>query len=171
MENPRLTFASPTVITGDRSPVSLIAHELAHSWSGNLVTSSSHRDLWLNEGFTTYVESRIVEALYGREQADMENLTSRHELRAEFNESNRRLQILDLAPGTVQVQVFAEGYTQRRDLLQCDGGREEVDCPDQADRKNQQQMANRHDVCVSGARVAHARHCEPRRGRTRGSPQ
>ncbi len=99
MENPRLTFVSPTVITGDRSLVGLVAHELAHSWSGNLVTFSSNRDMWLNEGFTTYVESRIIEALYGRERADLENLTARNELRAEFTQANRALQSLVIPPG------------------------------------------------------------------------
>ncbi len=71
MENPRLTFATPTIIAGDRSLVSLIAHELAHSWSGNLVTNATWNDFWLNEGFTVYFENRIMEALYGKEQADM----------------------------------------------------------------------------------------------------
>jgi leukotriene-A4 hydrolase len=76
MENPRLSFITPTVIVGDKSLVSLIAHELAHSWSGNLVTNASWKDMWLNEGFTSYVENRIVEALFGEEQAAMENLIS-----------------------------------------------------------------------------------------------
>jgi aminopeptidase N len=69
MENPRLTFATPTVIAGDRSLVSLVAHELAHSWSGNLVTNATWNDFWLNEGFTTYFENRIMEALYGPDRA------------------------------------------------------------------------------------------------------
>jgi drug/metabolite transporter (DMT)-like permease len=70
MENPRLTFATPTVVAGDRSLVSLVAHELAHSWSGNLVTNATWDDFWLNEGFTVYFEHRIMEALYGREFDD-----------------------------------------------------------------------------------------------------
>lgn len=71
MENPKLTFATPTLIAGDRSLVSVIAHELAHSWSGNLVTNASWDDLWLNEGFTVYFENRIMEEIYGKEIADM----------------------------------------------------------------------------------------------------
>jgi aminopeptidase N len=71
MENPRMTFLTPTMIAGDRSLVDLIAHELAHSWSGNLVTNASWKHWWLNEGFTTYVTTRIVESLYGAEVAEM----------------------------------------------------------------------------------------------------
>ncbi|MDP1911935.1 M1 family metallopeptidase [Brevundimonas sp.] len=71
MENPRLTFATPTIIAGDQSLVSLVAHELAHSWSGNLVTNATWNDFWLNEGFTVYFENRIMEALYGRDRALM----------------------------------------------------------------------------------------------------
>ncbi|HEX7365755.1 MAG TPA: M1 family metallopeptidase [Pelobium sp.] len=74
MENPMLTFATPTVIAGDRSLVSLVAHELAHSWSGNLVTNATWNDFWLNEGFTVYFERRIVEALYGKEEAKMQEV-------------------------------------------------------------------------------------------------
>lgn len=71
MENPRLTFATPTILAGDKSLVSLVAHELAHSWSGNLVTNATWNDFWINEGFTVYFEMRIMEALYGREYAEM----------------------------------------------------------------------------------------------------
>ena len=71
MENPRLTFLSPTMIAGDRSLNDLIAHELAHSWSGNLVTNASWKHFWLNEGFTTYVTTRILESMYGEEFAAM----------------------------------------------------------------------------------------------------
>ena len=71
MENPRLTFANPTLIAGDRSSISVIAHELAHSWSGNLVTNATWNDFWLNEGFTVYFENRIMEAMYGKEIADI----------------------------------------------------------------------------------------------------
>ena len=71
MENPRLTFLTPTVVVGDMSLVSLIAHELAHSWSGNLVTNATWNDFWINEGFTVYFEMRIMEKLYGVDFADM----------------------------------------------------------------------------------------------------
>jgi len=71
MENPRLTFVTPTILAGDRSLTSLVAHELAHSWSGNLVTNANWNDFWLNEGFTVYFERRIMEALYGDSYAEM----------------------------------------------------------------------------------------------------
>ena len=84
MENPRLTFATPTVIAGDRSLVSLVAHELAHSWSGNLVTNATWSDFWLNEGFTVYVERRVLERLYGPDRAAMEAVLGRKQLDAEM---------------------------------------------------------------------------------------
>ena len=98
MENPRLTFATPTVIVGDKSLVSLIAHELAHSWSGNLVTNSTWKDIWLNEGFTSYVESRITESLFGKELADMEGVNSQHGLSEEIKEIKAEDQVLALPP-------------------------------------------------------------------------
>jgi leukotriene-A4 hydrolase len=83
-ENPRLSFITPTVIAGDKSLVSVIAHELAHSWSGNLVTNATWRDLWLNEGFTDYLESRIIETVYGAERASMERVLGLESLRDDF---------------------------------------------------------------------------------------
>jgi leukotriene A-4 hydrolase/aminopeptidase len=86
MENPRLTFATPTVIAGDRSLVALVAHELAHSWSGNLATNATWNDFWLNEGFTVYFERRIQEQLYGRARAEMEASLGRQRVEATIEE-------------------------------------------------------------------------------------
>src|SRR4051812_8601241 len=77
MENPTLTFATPTIIAGDKSLIAVIAHELAHSWSGNLVTNATWNDVWLNEGFTTYVEHRIGEVIFGEKEAKMQDVISR----------------------------------------------------------------------------------------------
>jgi leukotriene-A4 hydrolase len=88
MENPRLTFANPTLIAGDRSLISVIAHELAHSWSGNLVTNATWEDFWLNEGFTVYFENRIMESMFGKETADMLALIEFQELEVEIEEIN-----------------------------------------------------------------------------------
>jgi len=100
MENPRLSFITPTVIAGDKSLVNLIAHELAHSWSGNLVTNESWRDLWLNEGFTSYVENRIMEAVFGEDRAVMEQALSAQGLHYE---------IAELAPGDTQLYIDLKG--------------------------------------------------------------
>ncbi|MDA6071241.1 M1 family metallopeptidase [Flavobacterium sp. AC] len=80
MENPNLTFLTPGVIAEDRSLTSLLAHELGHSWSGNLVTNATWDDIWLNEGFTTYVEHRIGEAIFGEKEFEMQNVIVRKEL-------------------------------------------------------------------------------------------
>jgi hypothetical protein len=94
MENPRLTFASPTVIAGDKSLVSLLAHELAHSWSGNLVSNATWRDFWLNEGFTVYLERRILEAVYGKARADAEAVLGRRSLDRELADLPKPDQVL-----------------------------------------------------------------------------
>lgn len=96
MENPCLTFVTPTVIAGDKSLVSLISHELAHSWSGNLVTNATWRDFWLNEGFTTYLENRIQEEVYGLEQALMEQVLDRRDLEKDLLEFAPPDQILHI---------------------------------------------------------------------------
>ena len=100
MENPCLTFVTPTVIAGDRSLVSLIAHELAHSWSGNLVTNATWSDFWLNEGFTVYFEGRIMERIYGTERAKMEAQVDLAELEREMK---------DLPPGDQVLHIDLKG--------------------------------------------------------------
>jgi leukotriene-A4 hydrolase len=80
MENPRLSFISPSTVAGDRSLVAVIVHEMSHSWSGNLVTNSTWDDFWLNEGFTSYLERRLVEVLYGERRASMEDAIAYEEL-------------------------------------------------------------------------------------------
>ena len=102
MENPRLTFATPTIIAGDRSLVSLVAHELAHSWSGNLVTNATWDDFWLNEGFTVYFEQRIMESVYGREISEMLATLSYQGLRDEVDA------IMDLNPDDTHLKLHLQ---------------------------------------------------------------
>jgi hypothetical protein len=97
MENPRLTFVTPTVIAGDKSLTSLIAHELAHSWSGNLVTNATWNDFWLNEGFTSYIENRIMEDLYGREYSEMQAQLAFQDLQEELDRLGMNSQYTKLA--------------------------------------------------------------------------
>lgn len=89
MENPRLSFMTPTLIAGDKSLTNVVAHELAHSWSGNLVTNSNWRDAWLNEGFTSYVENRVMEALYGKDRAMMEQVLDMEGMKRAISDAKR----------------------------------------------------------------------------------
>jgi leukotriene-A4 hydrolase len=82
MENPRLTFVTPSLLAGDKSLVNVVAHELAHAWTGNLVTNANANHFWLNEGFTVYAERRILEAMHGREISELHAAIGRHELEA-----------------------------------------------------------------------------------------
>ncbi|HEX8248058.1 MAG TPA: M1 family metallopeptidase [Pyrinomonadaceae bacterium] len=108
MENPMLTFATPTILAGDKSLVSLVAHELAHSWSGNLVTNATWRDFWLNEGFTTYLERRIIEEVYGKPRREMEATLGRRSLEEEMSGLAARDQILHV---DLQGRDPDEGFT------------------------------------------------------------
>ena len=94
MENPRLSFLTPSLLAGDRSLVSVVAHELAHSWSGNLVTNATWRDGWLNEGWTSYLELRLMEVIYSKERAAEENLLGYRELLLDFEQVKPELQAL-----------------------------------------------------------------------------
>ncbi len=116
MENPMLTFATPTILAGDKSLVSLIAHELAHSWSGNLVTNETWNDFWLNEGFTVYFEFRIMEELYGHEVSDMlatlavqDLYATIHELQPEDTRLKLKLEDRDPDDGMNDI-AYNKGY-------------------------------------------------------------
>ena len=132
MENPRLTFATPTILAGDRSLVSLVAHELAHSWSGNLVTNATWRDFWLNEGFTVYLERRIVEEVYGPDREAMEAVLGLRALHADLERLEDADEILhvDLAgrdPDAGMTQVpYEKGALFLRHLEEA-AGRERFD--------------------------------------------
>ncbi|MCK0157897.1 M1 family metallopeptidase [Cellulophaga sp. F20128] len=134
MENPRLTFATPTVIAGDKSLTSLVAHELAHSWSGNLVTNATWNDFWLNEGFTVYFEIRIMEALYGKERANMLALIGRQDLDEELeslketpNDTKLKLDLKGRSPDDGMNSIaYDKGYLFLRTLEE-KVGREKMD--------------------------------------------
>jgi aminopeptidase N len=136
MENPKLTFATPTILAGDKSLVSLVAHELAHSWSGNLVTNATWNDFWLNEGFTVYFEQRIMEAVYGRERSEMLAQLARQDLdatllelkEADMNADTRlKLALEERSPDDGMTDIaYNKGYFFLR-LIEETTGREKFD--------------------------------------------
>jgi hypothetical protein len=134
MENPRLTFVTPTLIAGDGSLVSTVAHELAHSWSGNLVTNADWNDFWLNEGFTTYAELRIMERLYGRDRSEMLAILGGQDLTAELedladrpDDTRLRLDLAGRNPEDGMTSIaYEKGYLFLR-LLEETFGRERWD--------------------------------------------
>ncbi|MEZ4739608.1 MAG: M1 family metallopeptidase [Flavobacteriales bacterium] len=136
MENPRLTFATPTIIAGDRSLTALVAHELAHSWSGNLVTNATWNDFWLNEGFTVYFEGRISEALYGKDYAGMLEQLGRQDLEQTLRkiakskhpeDSKLRLDLKGRNPDDGMTDIAYEKGAAFLRLLESKVGREKFD--------------------------------------------
>jgi aminopeptidase N len=129
MENPRLTFVTPTIVTGDRSLVGLIAHELAHSWAGNLVTNETWNDVWLNEGMAVYLERRVTEQLWGRDRADMETDLELYDLRQTIDElgpahpdTRLRIDLAGRAPQEVNTTVtYGKGYHFLRAIEEASG--------------------------------------------------
>lgn len=136
MENPCLTFATPTILAGDRSLTALIAHELAHSWSGNLVTNATWDDFWLNEGFTVYFEHRITERLYGKDYNAMTSLLGFQDLQATIAEIDSgkhpedtalKLHLAGRDPDDGMTDVaYEKGYALLR-LIESKVGREKFD--------------------------------------------
>ena len=134
MENPMLTFLTPTVIAGDRSLVSLIAHELAHSWSGNLVTNATWNDFWLNEGITVYLERRIIEAWHGRQAKHMNHYHGYNDLVSTINElghtsedTQLKLNLEGRDPDDGMTDVAYEKGALFMEFLEKSLGRDELD--------------------------------------------
>ena len=134
MENPRLTFLTPTLIAGDRSQVNVVAHELAHSWTGNLVTNATMNDFWLNEGFTVYAERRILEEIYGAEYADLQGVVRRNALQVNLDQFGKgspytklRTDLAGIDPDEVYSLVPYEKGAQFVLLVEDAVGRERFD--------------------------------------------
>ncbi len=134
MENPRLTFVTPTILAGDRSLTALIAHELAHSWSGNLVTNKTWDDFWLNEGFTVYFERRIMERMENKDYADMLALLGKQDLEHEVEslghthkDTHLKLNLLQRDPDDGMTDIaYEKGFFLLR-LIEETVGRKQFD--------------------------------------------
>lgn len=134
MENPKLTFLTPTLVVGDKSLTAVVAHELAHSWSGNLVTNATWNDFWLNEGFTVYIERRIVERLRGKDFADMQSVLGMQDLKEtledlkkEPEDTRLKLSLENRDPDDGMTDVaYEKGYLFLR-LIEETVGREKFD--------------------------------------------
>lgn len=134
MENPRLTFCTPTILAGDKSLVNLIAHELAHNWSGNLVTNQTWNDFWLNEGFTMYFERRITEAMQGKSYTDMlwelgyQDLVAAVEsLKDKKEDTHLRLNLKGRNPDDGLTDIAYEKGAHLLKLIELTVGREKMD--------------------------------------------
>lgn len=134
MENPRLTFATPTILAGDRSLTSLVAHELAHSWSGNLVTNATWDDFWMNEGFTVYFEKRIMESLYGGDYVDMLSVLGFQDLQGEIDDlgeksedTHLKLNLAGRDPDDGMTNIAYEKGTLFLETIEAQVGREKFD--------------------------------------------
>ncbi len=129
MENPTLTFLTPTVLAGDRSLVNVLAHELAHSWTGNLVSNATAEDFWLNEGFTVFVERRLLAVLEGRESVALHAAVGRQTLEdavAGFRDrpalTRLRTHLSGVDPDDAYSQVpYEKGYLFLRALEEASG--------------------------------------------------
>ena len=84
MENPTLTFLTPSLIAGDKSLVSVVAHEISHSWTGNLVTNENWPDFWLNEGFTMFIERKILSSHKDKDMAKLDAMVGLSDLKADI---------------------------------------------------------------------------------------
>jgi len=132
MEYPRISFVSPTILTGDKSQLSVVAHELAHAWSGNLVGNATWRDLWINEGLAEYLQSRIVSAVYGEPRDAMERVLGLNSLRDELaklkpQEQALAIDLRDRDPGAAFSRVPYEKGRLLFTFLEGKFGRERFD--------------------------------------------